>query len=160
MGRGDCDLIPHVCSTILVQDIGIGNREEPFQSLLTQGMVHGRTLVSSSTGKWLTPGEVSHDSNNVEIETATGEPVTVLYAKMSKSKYNGVDPADIIAKYGADTARVFMLFKAPPSAVLTWDSDSIQGTQHHSFVTAFQDVPFNCQHFRKVCLFNVRFYSM
>jgi leucyl-tRNA synthetase len=46
---------------------------------------------------------------------------------MSKSKYNGVDPTAIVAQYGADTARVFTLFKAPPQAVLVWDDDSIQG---------------------------------
>lgn len=56
-----------------------------------------------------------------------GEPVTCTLAKMSKSKHNGVDPIEIIGEFGADAARVFMLFKAPPDMVLEWDTKAIQG---------------------------------
>lgn len=145
----------------VMADADLAPAEEPFVRLLTQGMVHGRTVTSSVTGRPLTPAEVEtrtrtrtsalegddgsssngvggavgtaarevedEDAAEVEVEVATGEPVTVAWAKMSKSKHNGVDPTDIVARYGADTARVFMLFKAPPDAVLEWDANAING---------------------------------
>ena len=102
-------------------------------------MVHGKTTTSSVTGRPLKPSEVAKVSDNkgigggddaadtLEIEIETGEPVSVTWAKMSKSKHNGVDPGQIVEQYGADTARVFVLFKAPPDAVLEWDSNAING---------------------------------
>ncbi|HHP7244289.1 MAG TPA: class I tRNA ligase family protein, partial [Elainellaceae cyanobacterium] len=57
----------------------------------------------------------------------TGQPLSVFYEKMSKSKYNGVDPADVLRKYGADTARMFILFKAPPEKDLEWDDADVEG---------------------------------
>jgi leucyl-tRNA synthetase (EC 6.1.1.4) len=57
----------------------------------------------------------------------TQEPVAVFYEKMSKSKYNGVDPEEVLAKYGADTARMFILFKAPPEKDLEWDDADVEG---------------------------------
>lgn len=63
------------------------------------------------------------------VEIATGAACAVGYEKMSKSKYNGVDPDDMVASWGADTTRLFVLFKAPPDKVLQWDEDAIEG-QH------------------------------
>ncbi|NEO67262.1 MAG: class I tRNA ligase family protein, partial [Moorea sp. SIO4G2] len=57
----------------------------------------------------------------------TGEPLAVFYEKMSKSKYNGVAPEDVLAKYGTDTARMFILFKAPPEKDLEWDDADVEG---------------------------------
>ncbi|NES70279.1 MAG: class I tRNA ligase family protein, partial [Okeania sp. SIO2D1] len=57
----------------------------------------------------------------------TGDELEVFFEKMSKSKYNGVDPLDVMSKYGADTARMFILFKAPPEKDLEWDDADVQG---------------------------------
>ncbi|CAI6100350.1 unnamed protein product [Clonostachys chloroleuca] len=100
---------------------------EPFQRLITQGMVHGKTYVDPSNGKFLKPSEVDlSDPQNPKV-AATGELVTVSFEKMSKSKYNGVDPTEFIAKYGADSARAHMLFQAPVGDVLNWDGNKIVG---------------------------------
>jgi leucyl-tRNA synthetase len=76
-----------------------------------------------------TPTQVTSAPGGVEIVAATGGAVDVTWAKMSKSKYNGVDPAQTVKEHGADAARVFVLFKAPPSAVLDWDSNAIHGVE-------------------------------
>ena len=100
---------------------------EPFKKLLTQGMVHGKTCTDPSTGRFLKPEEVDLTNPTKPIIIATGEVANVSYEKMSKSKYNGVDPTTCIEKYGADATRAHMLFQAPPSDVLEWDEDKISG---------------------------------
>jgi leucyl-tRNA synthetase len=66
------------------------------------------------------------DVNN-PVDPQTGEPLQKLYATMSKSKGNGVAPEDVINKYGIDTARMFILFKAPPEKDLEWDEADVEG---------------------------------
>ncbi len=61
------------------------------------------------------------------VDPQTGEPLQRLYATMSKSKGNGVAPEDVIGKYGIDTARMFILFKAPPEKDLEWDEADVEG---------------------------------
>lgn len=100
---------------------------EPFGKVLTQGMVHGRTYSDPTTGRFLKPGEVDLDSPSKPIVVATGEQANVSFEKMSKSKYNGVDPGTCMAKYGADATRAHILFQAPVSEVLEWDEDKING---------------------------------
>ena len=102
---------------------------EPFSSLLTQGMVHGRTLKSSVSGKYLQAHELKPGTIDtaVPVELATDLPVAISYEKMSKSKHNGVDPQAVIDEYGADTMRLFILFKAPVELVLDWDANAILG---------------------------------
>lgn len=100
---------------------------EPFARLITQGMVHGKTYIDPSNGRFLNPEEVDlQDSNNPKV-VATGEAATISYEKMSKSKFNGVDPTEFIAKHGADATRAHMLFQAPVSDVVNWDEDKITG---------------------------------
>jgi leucyl-tRNA synthetase len=102
---------------------------EPFKRLITQGMVHGQTFTDPSTGRFLKPSEVDVSSPSQPKIKATGATPNVSFEKMSKSKYNGVDPASTIAKYGADATRAHMLFQAPITDVLEWDEAKITGVQ-------------------------------
>lgn len=100
---------------------------EPFKRLITQGMVHGKTYSDPATGRFLKPDEVDLSNPSQPRLVATGETPLVSYEKMSKSKYNGVDPTEFIAQYGADATRAHMLFQAPVSEVLDWDEEKIAG---------------------------------
>ncbi|MGQ9873577.1 leucine--tRNA ligase [Leptodesmis sp.] len=111
--------------TKVLRDRGLLNCDEPFQRLLTQGMVQGKTYKNPRTGKYVIPANIPDFANPTDPET--GEPLEVVYEKMSKSKYNGVAPGDVVNKYGADTARMFILFKAPPEKDLEWDEADVEG---------------------------------
>lgn len=102
---------------------------EPFHRLITQGMVHGKTFTHPETGRFLYPHEVDSTHPSQPVIKASGIRPNVSFEKMSKSKYNGVNPGAIIAKYGADATRVHMLFLAPVSDVLEWDEKKIVGAQ-------------------------------
>ncbi|MEZ2232389.1 leucine--tRNA ligase [Microcoleus sp.] len=110
--------------TKVLRDRGLINCDEPFKRLLTQGMVQAMAYKNPVTGKYVPPADL--DPTNPK-DPQTGEPLQVFYEKMSKSKYNGVDPLEFMAKYGADTARMFILFKAPPEKDLEWDEADAEG---------------------------------
>jgi leucyl-tRNA synthetase len=113
--------------TKVLRDRGLLNFDEPFQRLLTQGMVQGLTYLNpnkSGKDKWIPSHLVSPDDPR---DPQTGEPLERLYATMSKSKGNGVAPEQVIEKYGVDTARMFILFKAPPEKDLEWDEADVEG---------------------------------
>lgn len=108
-------------------DRNLLNFDEPFQRLLTQGMVQGLTYMNPNKAdkdKWVPTSIVNADDPR---DPQTGEPLKLVYATMSKSKGNGVAPEEVIAKYGVDTARMFILFKAPPEKDLEWDEADVQG---------------------------------
>ena len=111
--------------TKALKDRGLLDVNEPFDRLLTQGMVQGTTYRNPTTGRYVAPGNVADPDQPTDPET--GDPLEVLFEKMSKSKYNGVDPAAVIDRYGADTARMFILFKAPPEKDLEWDDADVEG---------------------------------
>ncbi|MFN3361614.1 MAG: leucine--tRNA ligase, partial [Pseudanabaenaceae cyanobacterium] len=111
--------------TKALYDRGLVTCEEPFDRLLTQGMVQGLTYKNPVTGKFIPPHLIA-DLNN-PTDPDTGEKLITVYEKMSKSKYNGVNPGDVISKYGADTVRMFTLFKAPPEKDLEWDDADVEG---------------------------------
>ena len=114
--------------TKVLRDRGLLNFDEPFQRLLTQGMVQGITYMNpnkSGKDKWI-PSYLVKDPGDPH-DPETGEPLQRLYATMSKSKGNGVAPEDVISKYGVDTARMFILFKAPPEKDLEWDEADVEG---------------------------------
>ena len=90
-------------------------------------MVHGKTYVDPDTGKFLKPDEVDSTEAGKPKVLATGKAAAVSFEKMSKSKYNGVDPTGFISKYGADATRAHMLFQAPVGDVLNWDETKIVG---------------------------------
>ncbi|KAG9324092.1 hypothetical protein KVV02_008499 [Mortierella alpina] len=104
-------------------------RGEPFKVLITQGMVQGRTFKDPTTGAFLHPREVDLTDPANPIQISTGLPPAQSFEKMSKSKFNGVDPEDMIASHGADATRLHVLYKAPPSEELEWDEQSIVGMQ-------------------------------
>ncbi|NET58974.1 MAG: leucine--tRNA ligase [Symploca sp. SIO2E6] len=110
--------------TKVLRDRGLLNFDEPFQRLLTQGMVQGLTYLNPRTGKWIPSAQVDPAQPK---DPETGEALEVSYKTMSKSKYNGVAPKEVINKYGADTARMFILFKAPPEKDLEWDEADVEG---------------------------------
>jgi len=99
--------------------------KEPFERLLTQGMVQSITYRNPRTGRYVSPAVVTDESNPLDPDD--GGPLEVSFEKMSKSKHNGVDPAAVIDRYGADTARMFILFKAPPEKDLEWDDADVEG---------------------------------
>lgn len=113
--------------TKVLRDRGLLNFDEPFRRLLTQGMVQGLTYMNPNKGgkdKWI-PSNLVNPADPRDPQT--GEPLQRLYATMSKSKGNGVAPEDVIAKYGVDTARMFIMFKAPPEKDLEWDEADVEG---------------------------------
>ena len=129
--------------TKVMRDIGLVKFDEPFTKLLTQGMVLNH-IYSRKTDKggvdYFWPQEVE------EIEDAAGKVIgarlkeakgdlpagtLITYegmGTMSKSKNNGVDPQDLIEKYGADTARLYTMFTAPPEATLEWNDSAVEGS--------------------------------
>ena len=111
--------------TKVLRDRNLIDFDEPFSRLLTQGMVQGLTYKNPRTNKYVIPTQIEDPANPKDGET--GETLKVVYEKMSKSKYNGVAPGDVIGKYGADTARMFILFKAPPEKDLEWDDADVEG---------------------------------
>ncbi|MEG4578729.1 leucine--tRNA ligase [Microcoleus sp. MON1_C5] len=110
--------------TKVLRDRGLINCDEPFKRLLTQGMVQAMAYKNPVTGKYVPPADI--DPANPQ-DPETGEALEVFYEKMSKSKYNGVDPLQVMGKYGVDTARMFILFKAPPEKDLEWDDADVEG---------------------------------
>jgi len=104
--------------------------DEPFAGLFTQGMVVHETYRAKN-GDWVEPANVKiegmGDGRSATL-AATGEPIEIgPIEKMSKSRKNTVDPDDIIAAYGADTARWFMLSDSPPERDVIWTEEGVQG---------------------------------
>ena len=105
---------------------GFVKLDEPFKGLFTQGMVTHETYKDAS-GKWVLPQEVKIGAGKA-VHAKTGDKIIVgAVESMSKSKKNVVDPDDIIAAYGADTARWFMLSDTPPERDIEWTSSGVEG---------------------------------
>ncbi len=120
----------------LMRDEGLAPGNEPFKNLLTQGMVVAPTFYrESSDGKkhYHNPAEVDLRTDErgrpvSAVLKADGQPVVIgAIEKMAKSKNNGVDPQSLINQYGADTARLFMMFAAPPEQSLEWSDSGVEG---------------------------------
>ncbi len=109
-----------------LRDTGYIELDEPFNGLFTQGMVTHQTFQNYKN-EWISPDEIIY--NNDSITDNRGNKVEVgKIEKMSKSKKNIVDPSDIIEKYGADTARWFMLSDSPPERDLEWTDSGVTGS--------------------------------
>ena len=125
----------------LMRDEGLVDNDEPFTRLLTQGMVVAETYYRDKpdgSRDWFNPAdvEVVRDARGRAVSAtlkADGESVTAGgIEKMSKSKNNGVDPQDLIDRFGADTVRLFTMFAAPPDQSLEWSDEGVEGA--HRFV--------------------------
>ncbi|GHC29824.1 leucine--tRNA ligase [Aidingimonas halophila] len=125
----------------LMRDFGLVDSDEPFQQLLTQGMVIAETFYrpTANGGKeWFNPAdvEVERDDKGRPVRATLkqdGRPVEMGgIEKMSKSKNNGVDPQAMIDRFGADTVRLFMMFAAPPEQSLEWSDSGVEGA--HRFI--------------------------
>jgi len=121
--------------TKVMRDLGLVKIAEPFTRLLTQGMVLNEAFSRTITGKqyfWAHELDIVRDEHaHVVSATAKSDGQPVLYegwTTMSKSKNNGVDPQDLIEKYGADTARLYTMFTAPPEATLEWNDAALEGS--------------------------------
>ena len=114
--------------TKVIRDLGLTKADEPFQSLLTQGMVCKETY-RCPTHEWLFPSEVvGSDHEGFHCATCGRPAEKGRVEKMSKSKKNVVDPEHLITTYGADTARLFSLFAAPPEKDLEWSDSGVEGS--------------------------------
>jgi leucyl-tRNA synthetase len=122
--------------TKVMRDLGLVDIDEPFTNLLTQGMVLNEIFfrkTDQSRIVYYNPAEVEVklDERGVPVGAvlvADGEPVeSGGIGTMSKSKNNGVDPQALIEKYGADTARLFMMFASPPDNTLEWSDKGVEG---------------------------------
>jgi leucyl-tRNA synthetase len=123
--------------TKVMRDLGLVAVDEPFTKLLTQGMVLNEAFYRTGTGTgkhyyWAHELDIERDEHAKVISAkakADGQPVTYEgWTTMSKSKNNGVDPQDLIEKYGADTARLYTMFTAPPEATLEWNDAALEGS--------------------------------
>jgi leucyl-tRNA synthetase len=129
--------------TKVMRDMGLVSVDEPFTKLLTQGMVlnHIYSRKGDKGGKeYFWPADVEHvlDATGKVVGAKLTKPVGELPAgtaidyegvgTMSKSKNNGVDPQDLIERYGADTARLYTMFTAPPEATLEWNDAAVEGS--------------------------------
>ncbi|MGE8368810.1 leucine--tRNA ligase [Cupriavidus sp.] len=122
--------------TKVMRDMGLVTFNEPFTNLLTQGMVLNDTYYrEDAAGKktWYNPAEVEVSTDERgrplgAVLKADGQPVVIGgVEKMSKSKNNGIDPQALIDQYGADTARLFVMFAAPPEQQLEWSGSGVEG---------------------------------
>jgi leucyl-tRNA synthetase len=129
--------------TKVMRDLGLVKVDEPFTKLLTQGMVlnHIYSRRTEKGGKeYFWPHDVEHVLDEggkivgAKLKNAVGDlpaGTAIDYegvGTMSKSKNNGVDPQDLIEKYGADTARLYTMFTAPPEATLEWNDAAVEGS--------------------------------
>ena len=122
-----------------MRDQGLVDSDEPFTRLLTQGMVLNDAWYAEEDGGrrcWRPAAEVEvveRDSHGRPLQAKSNVDGRPLHwggvCKMSKSRNNGIDPQELIDRYGADTVRLYILFAAPPEQTLVWNERAIEGPQ-------------------------------
>ncbi|WP_281214141.1 leucine--tRNA ligase [Shewanella insulae] len=141
--------IEHACMHLLyfrffhklLRDIGLVNSDEPAKRLLTQGMVLADAFYytdEKGARVWVSPNDAKvteTDDKGRIVKAVNSQGHELVYtgmSKMSKSKNNGIDPQEMVDKYGADTVRLFMMFASPPELTLEWQESSVEGA--HRFI--------------------------
>ena len=121
----------------LLRDAGFVNSDEPAQKLLCQGMVLADAFYYTSPTNeriWVSPTQVTleRDEKGRIIKATDPEGRELVHTgmtKMSKSKNNGIDPQEMVEKYGADTVRLFMMFASPAEMTLEWQESGVEGAK-------------------------------
>ncbi|XP_015267751.1 PREDICTED: probable leucine--tRNA ligase, mitochondrial [Gekko japonicus] len=111
-------------------DQKLTKHKEPFNELLVQGLIKNRTFRLATSGQYLKKEEI--DLTGPEpVHLKTKEKLQVTWEKMSKSKHNGIEPKEVVQRYGMDTVRLYLLFAAPPEQDILWDTktDALSGVQ-------------------------------
>ncbi len=119
----------------LMRDAGLVDSDEPAKRLLCQGMVLADAFYytgNSGERVWVSPVDatVERDDKGRIIKATDPQGRELVYAgmsKMSKSKNNGIDPQEMVEKYGADTVRLFMMFASPAEMTLEWQESGVEG---------------------------------
>lgn len=108
---------------------GLVPHPEPFKRLLVQGMVMGQSFRLKGSGKYIPESEVEYlDKNKTKaVEKSSSTPLVLAWEKMSKSKFNGVDPADVINEHGCDSIRLIMLADVAPTSSRNWSAATFPG---------------------------------
>lgn len=121
----------------LLRDAGFVTSDEPAQKLLCQGMVLADAFYYTSPTNeriWVSPTQVTleRDEKGRIIKATDPEGRELVHTgmtKMSKSKNNGIDPQEMVEKYGADTVRLFMMFASPAEMTLEWQESGVEGAK-------------------------------
>lgn len=108
---------------------GFVRQPEPFKRLLVQGMVMGKSYRAKESGEYLKADEVDiiDAKKGKAVEKSSGKSVNVMWEKMSKSKFNGVDPVDMLSVHGCDTTRLIMLGDVAPTSHRNWSEATFPG---------------------------------
>ncbi|KAF1768247.1 hypothetical protein GCK72_000059 [Caenorhabditis remanei] len=111
-----------------LKDIRVIQTAEPFTDLIPQGIVRGKTFIEKSTGKYVSPEDVTTNSEGrVHLKTDASVEIDTVYEKMSKSKNNGVDLAAMLDSEGVDMTRLRLLEAAAPRAPINWGETDLKG---------------------------------
>ena len=110
----------------VLYDCGVVSHQEPFKKLFNQGMILAYSY-RDKLGKYHHPDSVELDATGQPTLKATGEPLTSMVEKMSKSKLNVVNPDDVVAEYGADALRLYEMFMGPLEATKPWQTNGVKG---------------------------------
>ena len=116
----------------VLYDCGVVSHDEPFKKLFNQGMILAYSYRDAK-GKYYHPDDVATDADGKATLKATGEPLTSMIEKMSKSKLNVVNPDDIVAEYGADALRLYEMFMGPLETTNAWQTNGVKGM--HTFLS-------------------------
>ena len=135
--------IEHACMHLLyarffhklLRDEGMVDSDEPFKKLLCQGMVLSDAFYyenAKGTKVWVSPVDVTIERDekgriSSAVDNEGNQVIHTGMIKMSKSKNNGIDPQEMVDKYGADTVRLFMMFAAPADMTLEWQESGVEG---------------------------------
>ncbi|XP_021967257.1 leucine--tRNA ligase [Folsomia candida] len=111
--------------TQFLHHIGLSPVTEPFQKLIPIGMVLGEAYIIKGSGKYLAKAECVQDGKKY-TSNKTGEAVFTKWEKMSKSKYNGIDPDNILNEHGIDTTRLLTMAEAAPTSPRKWPPNNIE----------------------------------